>query len=1002
MIRYNNGIITVNDNCIGCGRCMLVCPSSECNVSVYRGGKRKLAVNSTNCIDCGACISVCSHDAREYADDTERFLADLASGENISVMLSTGFYLTFGKRSRNILGYLRSLGVNKIYDSGYGADIFVWLNARYIKNYEGERQQRPFIMNSCPAVTHYISRYVPQAVNYIIPVRTPPLCTAMYARKYLGDKSKIAYISSCISRKDEFENNSGGVKIDYSITFAHLMKYLEDMDLSFFDSEADLVSDGFGSVISASVGLRDFVASLFSDEEIISSYNGLSYSTRKLMETTGNINVRHPTISIITACKNGCVSSGGSGITLENNYEIYLSELQRLRALTMKKKHEYSSYWEIYRSLSEKFAELDPADFIYEPQDRFVQQHSVPGPVINQIFGTMNMNTEASRHIDCRACGYNTCYEMAEAVAKGYARISDCSRYVSEEYKRRVYYDDMTGMLSSTGFHSEGGMLLHTHPEKKYVICALNINSIKTINDLYNFGIGSQVINYIAHTLEGMFRESGICARLGGNNFVLCFEKTESNLNKLYGINSFDCSRFGVNMPVTARFGLCEVSGSPDLQRITNYASLAMDRNTVKARNSFMWYDDKMRETIMIESSITSQMNAAMNNNEFVMYLQPQYNHSTGRLVGAETLCRWIKKDGSIISPGVFIPIFEKNGFIKKLDFFMWESAFRQIKKWVDSGIKPVPISVNISRMSLVDDEIVNVIGGFKEKYDIDTSLLHFEITESAYMDDQRSLIERITKIRDMGFMIAMDDFGSGYSSLNTLKDIPIDILKLDMGFLRGGTNTDKGTNIIGSVIRMAHSLGLVTVAEGVEKVEQADMLQSLGCDIIQGFLYARPMPLADYDELLIKSESEVVNIESSKSYVDISKFYDGNSPETKMFDNFIGPAAVFEYAENKLSVIRMNDAFVSMLGYAGVTPVEFVGTFQSHVSDKDRAVVKDTIQRAINGEDGAVCIFGYNRNDGKKILVRSKIWYMDIEAERAVLYVVSDDVTDVLGYKDK
>ena len=394
-------------------------------------------------------------------------------------------------------------------------------------------------------------------------------------------------------------------------------------------------------------------------------------------------------------------------------------------------------------------------------------------------------------------------------------------------------------------------------------------------------------------------------------------------------------------------------------------------------------------------------MNAAMDNREFVMYLQPQYNHSSGKLVGAETLCRWIKPDGSIISPGIFIPIFEKNGFIKKLDIFMWESAFRQIKKWLDSGIKPVPISVNISRISLNDDEIVRVIGGLKEQYSVDTSLLHFEITESAYMDDQESLIDRITRIREMGFMIAMDDFGSGYSSLNTLKDIPIDILKLDMGFLRGGTNTDKGSNIIGSVIRMAHSLGLITVAEGVEKADQADMLQSLGCDIIQGYLYARPMPVTDYNELLAKSESEVVNIESSKGYVDISRFYDGNAPETKMFDNYIGPASVFEHSNGRLNVIRMNEAFVDMLGYTGIIPVEFGRTFESRISEKDRGVIRETIKRALNGEDGAVCIFSYDRFDGRRIVIRAKIWYMDLEVERDVLYVVADDVTDGLGYKE-
>lgn len=851
MESITKGYVSVNDNCIGCGRCMLECPAAESNYSVYRGGSRKLEIEPANCISCGNCMNICTHDARRYVDDTDKFLEALRAGEKVSVILSTSFYTIYGKRAENILGYLRSLGVNKIYDSGYGADIFVYLNARYVKEYIGDPKKRPFILNSCPTVVNYIQRFVPESIDYIIPVQSPPICTAIYAHKYLGDDSKIAYLSPCPARRSEFDLASSAGNIDLTVTFRYLMERIGDVDMSGFSAVSDLTAPGFGNIISAGSGLREYLASLFSDDEIIVNYNKLDERTTALIASIRDENVPHPFLVSVSACEFGCVSGSGSDISVQNNLRTYLGSLQRIRRESVAKKRQYPSYWEIYRSVADIFIDIDPDDFTAHFEDRYIQLHKVPERIINDIFGWMHMNTEEKRHTDCRACGYKTCKEMASAVAKGQARIEDCARYVNEEFKRKLFFDDLTGILSSQGFHAEIPLFLRANRDKKLIIAAGNINGIKTINDLYNFNTGSQVIIYVARMLSNIVSGRGICARLGGNNFVMCFENTEENLRRLTAIRYFDCGEMGINMPVTMRFGLCDMSGMSDVQRLVNYASFAMQKSCDRSRNSFRWYDEEMKNEISVESAITSQMRHAMYNNEFTMYLQPQYGRSGTELLGAESLCRWIKNDGSMISPGVFIPIFEKNGFIKKLDRFMWESAFRQIRAWTDSGFPSVPISVNISRINLVDDEIIDVIAKLKDTYKINEDLLHFEITESAYTDDLRSIIGRISKIREMGFKIAMDDFGSGYSSLNTLKDIPIDILKLDMGFLRGESNMEKGRCIIGSVIGMAHSLGLSIVAEGVETSEQAEFLNSLGCDVIQGYLYARPMTVGKFEELI-------------------------------------------------------------------------------------------------------------------------------------------------------
>ena len=991
--------VSVNDNCIGCGRCMLECPAPETNISVYKGGQRRLSVNPDNCISCGGCVGICSHNARDYMDDTESFFEALKNGESVSLIVSTTFYMIFGERAANILGYLRSLGVHMIYDAGFGADVFVYLNARFAKEYSGDPQKRPFIINACPTVLNYIERYSPESVEYIVPVQSPPICTAIYVKKYMGDSSKLAYLSSCIARRSEFDLPSSGGNIDYCVTIDRLMKHIGSTDISGFSTHTDLTAPGFGDVISADGGLREYMSSLFSDEEVIVGYSELNERTRALIATVTNPNVPHPFMSIISACEYGCASSGGAGIAVQNNYETYLSYLRRMRRDSMIKKHRHPSYWDLYRSISENFVDIDPEDFRAHFTDRFYQLHNVPGNVINDVFNKLHMVREDQRHVDCRACGYKSCREMAEAVAKGYARVEDCIRYVNEEFRKKLFFDDLTGILSSAGFHAEMPLLLRANHDKKYVVCTGNINGIKTINDLYNFNTGSQVIVYVARMLSTIVNGMGICARLGGNNFVMCFENTEENLRRLMAIKYFDCGEMGIGMPVTVRFGLCEISGMGDVPRITNYASFAMEKNTDRLRNSFKWYDDDMRNEISVESAITSQMRQAMYNNEFFMYLQPQYSHTTKSLVGAETLCRWIKQDGTMISPGVFIPIFEKNGFIKKLDRFMWEMAFKQLKQWKDDGIDAVPISVNISRVSLADDEIIGVIGNLHSRYDIDQSLLHFEITESAYTNDQGALIKRISAIRDMGFLIAMDDFGSGYSSLNTLKDIPIDILKLDMGFLSGDSNREKGGSIIASVIRMAHSLGLVTIAEGVETLEQADFLNSVGCDVIQGFLYARPMPEKEYTELLKGSRKKDIRQVGGIVSDSISELFRRNSSGLRVFESYTGPAAIFDLTDDRIDILRVNDMMTDILGYTGHTSVEFSQTFRERIKNEDRQTINDAVARAVSGENGAVCIFGFTRPDDKQIVVRARLWHLGDNDGSSVIYVVADDVTDVISY---
>ena len=421
---------------------------------------------------------------------------------------------------------------------------------------------------------------------------------------------------------------------------------------------------------------------------------------------------------------------------------------------------------------------------------------------------------------------------------------------MNDDLKFSALVDKKSGIPNREGFSQKAQEILDANPDKNYILMVGNVNKLKNVNDLYGSEMGDMVLIHIAKSVEAVGGEHGPCGRFGGGVFAIFVEEKPQYLEPIMKLESFNASRLGVFFPITIRFGMYRVTDSTlKLANIVNLCTYAADKATDRTKNTFIEYTDVMRREMQEETDITLKMRDAMSNGEFVLYMQPQYNHQNGKMVGAEALCRWLKGDGNIVSPGIFIPVFEKNGFIKELDKYVWESAFKLVQQWEKAGGPQVPISVNISRISLENDDIVDIIRKLAKKYPINKKNLYFEITESAYMRDQSALTERVYKLKEIGFAIAMDDFGSGYSSLNSLKDIPIDVLKLDMGFLRGGTNVERGNEIITYMVHMAKALKLKIVAEGVELKEQADFLTKEGCDVIQGYFYAKPMPLTDFEE---------------------------------------------------------------------------------------------------------------------------------------------------------
>lgn len=285
------------------------------------------------------------------------------------------------------------------------------------------------------------------------------------------------------------------------------------------------------------------------------------------------------------------------------------------------------------------------------------------------------------------------------------------------------------------------------------------------------------------------------------------------------------------------------------IDRMGEFAGVAKNNIKGNSEEIISYFDDVTRRRLLKEEEIEKSMNEALKNEEFQVYLQPKYALQEETISGAEALVRWFSSNGSVISPGLFIPVFEKNGFITELDLYMIHKVCGILRNWLDKGYKPLPISVNISRLHFANEHLADIINEIVDNYVIPHDLIELELTESAFLQNKETLINTVIRLRQYGFMVSMDDFGAGYSSLNSLKDLPLDIVKLDGELFRITDEVERGLTVIRNTITMAKDLHMQVVAECIETRDQVEFLCTVGCDIIQGYYYAKPMPVDQFEK---------------------------------------------------------------------------------------------------------------------------------------------------------
>lgn len=415
---------------------------------------------------------------------------------------------------------------------------------------------------------------------------------------------------------------------------------------------------------------------------------------------------------------------------------------------------------------------------------------------------------------------------------------------------------------SLTGFSNENRFLLKTEKQIKqrrprdYAIVSLDIDHFKMVNNMYNFETGNHILRETARIIDNCLSDGEFFCRKADDRYLICMNRAgketfHSRLKNILERISQIPREEKLDFSYSVSCGVCYlVDAEFDIHRAIGWANMARKRAKEEKEDSIVYYDSVMQQQAVREQEIINRMEDALENREFCVFYQPQIQISDETIVGAEALARWRKPDGKMVYPDEFIPVFEKNGFITKLDLYIFEEVCRHIRRWLDEGSPVCRVSVNVSQVHLRNKEFYLTYLEIMKKYNIPSQYIELELTESTLFKNKEQMISLIYALKNVGIKIAMDDFGSGYSSLNLMKDLPIDYLKLDREFFNTSLDSSRGQEVIKSISAMAGRLQICIVAEGVENRDQVDFLKEINCGIVQGYFYYKPMPVPEFEKL--------------------------------------------------------------------------------------------------------------------------------------------------------
>lgn len=419
--------------------------------------------------------------------------------------------------------------------------------------------------------------------------------------------------------------------------------------------------------------------------------------------------------------------------------------------------------------------------------------------------------------------------------------------------------DPLTGIYQYESFKEKAQLLLDNAGDKKYAVVYTDFTDFKYINDVFGYAYGDSILSRYGEILRTGLQEDEICGRVTADNFVLLLhysdkEEVASRQRRADKQITEYMHSSPSSQSIATNCGICCLEDVVEDLKIEGYLDRAnFARKTVKngSNHNYVFYNESIRRHLWEEKNVEGQMHDALKNHEFLVYYQPKVELKTGRIGCSEALVRWQTSDGTIIPPDRFIPVFERNFMIHRLDQYVFEEVCRWLRHMLDEGKTALPVSVNVSRLQFYDPDFVKRYVEIRDKYHIPPQLLEIEFTESIVFDNTGFLLAIVKSLKANGFSCSIDDFGKGYSSLSLLKELPVDVLKIDSYFFLESNDHSRDLDLVRSIIELVHKFNIRTVAEGIEVPEQVEYLKKFECDYVQGYVFYRPMPQAKYEALL-------------------------------------------------------------------------------------------------------------------------------------------------------
>lgn len=849
--------------CCGCNKCIAKC-LVKANIAFQHNGENKVKVDQFKCIHCGACIAICDHNARDFADDTDRFFSDLRRGISISVIAAPSIRFNVSNFKR-LYGYLKALEVMLIYDVSLGADITTWA---YLKAIE-EQKLDSIIAQPCPVIVSYIQKYRPELIKNLAPIHSPMMCTAIYLKKYKGIKDRIAFLSPCIGKIDEINERYTDGLVNYNVTYEKMERYIKNHHINLNDYQEvdyDEVGCGIGLTFSRPGGLGENIK-FHINGAWIRQIEGPRHAYKYLDEYAKRVRERKqlPLIVDILNCQCGCnIGTGTCKLIAIDDIDYKMNELKKDKMQKLSKNKLDKETYSVF-GLFDKTLRL--SDFARRYEDKSQNINNAENTDLEPIFTQLHKMTEASRNINCHACGFGNCLAFAKAVAQGTNHISNCidfnrkelvsekehlfetnrevvqlhylathdfltnipNRYYLEEYLKKL-------IINEAGKQNESALLF------------IDLDNFKVVNDSFGHASGDHILISVVERLEMNLGQEALLARLGGDEFAVVLKSTSlkkacsvaNRLLQALRAEEFNVNGYQVTIKVTASIGIVMIDGTLDTQALLSYADVALYRAKDEGKNRISSIQARGDKARLSESNrMILQINDALKENRFILYFQPVVKME-GTIIHYEALLRILDREGDLVFPDEFMPIAERFGLMSQIDRWVVNSAIEALCNYSE-----LSVFVNLSASSLGDRELLKFIKARIDESNIKASRIGFEITETAAIRDLEQAEHWILRLKLIGCKFALDDFGVGFLSFTHLQRLSVDYLKIDGSFIRNLDVDPTQKALVQAMNAAAHALGKATIAEYVENEVIWSILRELQIDCGQGYFLGKPAHLS-------------------------------------------------------------------------------------------------------------------------------------------------------------